>query len=152
MKTKQVLNYPSGVNNSVSSLAQLTENLKLFWYWYNEKAARLRPVKKLATLRPMLKLNIAAQLYWVPHGILRVFFRGYHSRCTWTAPTEIEFRCRTMIGVSAYLKVEYKKKILIFFFPEKKSFLPTPKNVTFSAFKLQVAVFLSFLQLCPNFF
>jgi hypothetical protein len=36
--------------------------------------------------------------------------RGYHSRCTWTAPTEIEFRCRTMIGVSAYLKIDNKKK------------------------------------------
>jgi hypothetical protein len=33
-----------------------------------------------------------------------------------------------------------------------KSFLPTPKNVTFSASKLQVAVFLSFLQQCPKLF
>jgi hypothetical protein len=52
-------------------------------------------------------------------------------------PTEIEFRCRTIIGVSAYLKIDNKKK-LIFFFHGKKSFLPTPKNVTFSAFKLQM--------------
>jgi hypothetical protein len=65
-------------------------------------------------------------------------------------PTEIEFRCRTMIGVSAYLKIDNEKKKLNFFFHGKKSFLPTPKNVTFSASKLQVAVFLSFLQLCPK--
>jgi hypothetical protein len=34
----------------------------------------------------------------------------------------------------------------------QESFLLIPKNVTFSAFKLQVAVFLSFLQLCPKLF
>jgi hypothetical protein len=84
-----------------------------------------------------------------PAGLRPVINRGCHSRCTWTAPTEIEFRCRTMISVSAYLKIDNKKKKK---FTEKKSFLPTPKNVTFSAFKLQVAVFLSFLQLCPKLF
>jgi hypothetical protein len=54
--------------------------------------------------------------------------------------------------VLAYLKINNEKKTLNFFFTEKKSFLPTPKNVTFSASKLQVAVFLSFLQLCPKLF
>jgi hypothetical protein len=54
-----------------------------------------------------------------------VFFtynRGNHSRCTWTAPTEIEFRCRTMIGVSAYLKIDNKKKINATFVGARSNF------------------------------
>jgi hypothetical protein len=54
---------------------------------------------------------------------------------SWTAPTEIEFRCRTMIGVSAYLKIDNKKKKLNFFFHGKKKFSTDTKKCHFFCFK-----------------
>jgi hypothetical protein len=77
--------------------------------------------------------------------------RGYHSRCTWTAPTEIEFRCRTMIGVSAYLKIDNKKKIKIFFSRKKKVFYRHQKMSLFQLLNFKWLYFFRFYSCAQNF-
>jgi hypothetical protein len=64
-------------------------------------------------------------------SVLYSINRPSQRKCTWNAPTKIEFRGRTRIGVSVYLGINNEQKKLKLFFTEKKVFYRNPKMSLF---------------------